>query len=133
MKTRQQYGQVRVVGVAMGLALASLAVSGVAIGDVPPAHVAEPGVYKVVAENDEFRVLMATWQPGQKDAQHSHPSNVAYRLTDCKNKIVKADGTVARTGEVKAGSVILQKPVASHSFQNISDKVCQTLIVEKKK
>lgn len=119
------------VGVAAGFALAGLTPTGLA-GDAPLSHVAEPGVYKVLAENDELRVILATWQPGQRDAQHSHPSNAAYRLTDCKNKIIKADGTVARTGEVKAGSVILQKPVASHSFENLSNKVCQTLIIERK-
>ncbi len=101
--------------------------------DVPLAMVAEPGVYKVIAENDEFRVILATWQPGQRDAYHGHPSNVAYRITDCKNQVFKADGTLARPpGEVKAGSVILQKPVKSHSLENISDHVCQVLIVEKK-
>ena len=100
--------------------------------DVPLSHVAEPGVYKVLAENDKFRVVLATWQPGQRDAFHSHPANAAYRLTDCKNKLYKPDGSLARSGEVKAGTVILQEPVASHSFENVSDKVCQTLIVERK-
>jgi len=132
MKTSQRAGVVKVVGAAMVVAMAGLVVSRAAIGDAPLSHVAEPGVYKILAENDEFRVVMATWQPGQKDHQHSHPANVAYRITDCKNRIIKADGTVARTGEVKAGSVIIQKPVVSHSFENLSDKVCQTLIVEKK-
>ena len=113
------------------LALLSMSSAG-RTADVPLSHVAEPGVYKVIAENDKFRVVLATWQPGQRDAYHSHPANAAYRLTDCKNKVFKPDGTVTRGGEVKAGTVILQESVASHSFQNDSDKVCQTLIVERK-
>ena len=101
--------------------------------DVPNSHIAQPDVYKVIAENDEFRVVMATWQPGQRDAFHSHPSNVAYRITDCKNQVFTPDGSLARPpSEFKAGSVVLQKPIKSHSLQNLSDKVCQVLIVEKK-
>jgi len=100
--------------------------------EVPLSHVADPDVYQVIAENENFRVLVATWQPGQQDAPHSHPANAAYRLTDCKNRIFKLDGSIAREGEVKEGSVVLQDPVPGHSFKNMSDKVCQTLIVESK-
>ena len=100
--------------------------------DVPLSHVADPDIYRVIAEDDNFRVIVATWQPGQQDAPHSHPANAAYRLTDCKNRIFKLDGSIAREGEVKEGSVVLQDPVPGHSFKNMSDKVCQTLIVESK-
>jgi len=101
--------------------------------DAPLSVHANPEIYKVLAENDEFRVVLATWKPGQRDTWHSHPANASYRLTDCKNKVYLPDGSVARGGEVKAGSVILQKPVVSHSFENVSDKECQSLIVERKK
>ena len=100
--------------------------------EVPLSHVADPNVYSLIAENENFRVIVATWQPGQQDAFHSHPANAAYRLTDCKNRILKGDGSIAREGDVKAGSVVLQDPVAGHSFKNMSDQVCQTLIVESK-
>jgi len=100
--------------------------------EVPLSHVADPDVYEVIAENEIFRVIVATWQPGQQDAFHSHPANAAYRLTDCRNRILKLDGSIAREGEVKAGSVVLQNPVPGHSFKNMSEQVCQTLIVESK-
>ena len=100
--------------------------------ELPLSHVADPDVYEVIAENETFRVIVATWQPGQQDAFHSHPANAAYRLTDCKNRILKPDGSIAREGEVKAGSVVLQNPVPGHSFKNMSEQVCQTLIVESK-
>lgn len=100
--------------------------------DVPFGNVAEPGVYKLVAEDDNFRVMVMTWQPGQKDAFHSHPANAVYHLTDCERKIYRPDGTIAKEGSYKAGSVVLQKPVASHSFQNVSDHVCQSVMVERK-
>lgn len=117
---------VAIASIALGLPLASFA------DDAPLSTVAEPGVYKILAENDQFRVVLATWQPGQRDAYHSHPANAAYRITDCKNRLFKPDGTIAREGEVKAGSVVLQNPIQSHSFENVSDKVCQILIVERK-
>jgi len=100
--------------------------------EVPLSHIADPDVYEVIAESDTFRVIVATWQPGQQDAFHSHPANAAYRLTDCKNRILKLDGSIAREGEVRAGSVVLQNPVPGHSFKNMSEQVCQTLIVESK-
>jgi len=100
--------------------------------EVPLSHIADPDVYEVIAENETFRVIVATWQPGQQDAFHSHPANAAYRLTDCKNRILKLDGSIAREGEVRAGSVVLQNPVPGHSFKNMSEQVCQTLIVESK-
>lgn len=105
---------------------------GVRAEDIPLSHEADPDVYRVIAENENFRVIVATWQPGQQDSPHSHPANVAYRLTDCRNRIFKLDGSIAREGGVKEGSVVLQDPVPGHSFKNMSDKVCQTLIVESK-
>src|SRR4051794_40606952 len=35
--------------------------------NAPLSYVANPGVYKVLAENDQFRVVLATWKPGQRD------------------------------------------------------------------
>ena len=122
-----------VVVAALIVGLNSLSVSSDAWAEnVPLSHVADPEVYEVIAENEKFRVILATWQPGQQDANHSHPANAAYRLTDCRNRVLKLDGSVAREGEVKAGSVVLQDPVPGHSFKNMSDQECQTLIVEAK-
>lgn len=100
--------------------------------NAPPGDKAAPEVYKLLAENDQFRVILGTWQPGQRDAQHSHTSAVHYRLTDCKQRIFSPDDKVVNESEVKAGSVLLGKPVSSHSFQNSGTAVCQTLLVESK-
>src|SRR5262245_56087771 len=43
-----------------------------------------PDVYKVLQENDRFRVLIATWAPGQRDKHHRHPRMLAYALTPIK-------------------------------------------------
>lgn len=99
----------------------------------PLSYKASPDVYKLLAENDQFRVVLATWKPGQRDAQHSHSPNVAYRLTDCKSRLFDADGKVTAEGEAKAGTVVLQpKAIGSHSFENTGSTVCQILLVERK-
>lgn len=41
-------------------------VCGSVADEVPPSYTASPEVYKVLAENDEMRVVLATWQPGHK-------------------------------------------------------------------
>ena len=61
----------------------------------PPANVASPDVYKVLAENDQFRVLEATWQPGQEDNYHSHPADrVSLYRTDCTLRLTSIDGRI---------------------------------------
>ena len=114
------------------LVLAVCGQSGAFAQDVPLSSAASPEVYKILAENELFRVVLATWQPGQRDAYHSHPANAAYRLTDCKNRAYGPGDKILREGEAKAGSVNLQAPISSHSIQNISTSVCQVLIVERK-
>lgn len=99
----------------------------------PLSYKASPDVYKLLAENDQFRVILATWKPGQRDVQHSHSPSVAYRLTDCKSRLFGPDGKVTREGEAKAGTVALQPDaISSHSLENTGTTVCQTLLVERK-
>ena len=102
--------------------------------DAPPASVASPDVYKVIAENDQFRVIKGTWQPGQEDNFHSHPADrVSIRETDCMLRLTNSDGT-SKDVKPKAGSatVFTGKPVKSHKAKNIGDKVCIVRIVELK-
>ncbi len=100
----------------------------------PPAHVASPDVYKVLAENDQFRVIEATWQPGQEDNYHSHPADrVSLYQTDCTLRLTNIDGST-RIGKPKAGTAKARtgKPVKSHKAKNIGDQVCVIRIVELK-
>lgn len=102
--------------------------------DAPTAPEASPDVYKILAENDQFRVIEGTWQPGQEDNFHSHPADrVSLIQTDCQLRLSKPDGTY-RDAKPKAGKVIVRtgKPVKSHKAKNIGDKVCVVRIVELK-
>jgi len=100
----------------------------------PPAHEASPDVYRILAENDQFRVLEATWQPGQEDDYHSHPADrVSLYQTDCILRLTNIDGS-SRIGKPKAGTAKARtgKPVKSHKAKNIGDQVCVIRIVELK-
>lgn len=112
------------LGPAPGLAFAQ---------DVPPSYLEAPDVYKLISENEHFRVIMATWKPGQRDNMHSHagPSTI-YRLTDCRMRSFTPDGKAVDRPEAKRGSVGHNPIVASHSLENIGASDCQLLIVEKK-
>ena len=98
----------------------------------PPAHIASPEIYKGLMETDLMRVGLATWQPGQRDAWHSHPPSSVFYVTDCKARAYLSDGSQlevfrkAQTGRAR------DKPVNSHSFQNVGDSVCQMVFTELK-
>ena len=88
-----------------------------------------------MAENNQFRVIKATWQPGQEDKFHSHPADRAEVFqTDCKLRITKPDGT-SRIVSPKAGMARMRtgEPVAAHKAKNIGDKICIIWIVDLEK
>jgi hypothetical protein len=121
-----------------GIAILALSVAlgpaAYAAEDAPPAPEASPDVYKVLAENDQWRILEATWQPGKEDNLHSHPADrVSLFLTDCKLRLSKPDGTF-RDATPKAGTAKARtgEPVKAHKAKNIGDKVCVMNIVELK-
>jgi quercetin dioxygenase-like cupin family protein len=127
MKTQMKTWVAGVCGsVLLGITLPAVA------DNVPLSHQASPEVYKVLAEKDEMRVVLATWKPGQIDKFHSHPMLAAYSITDCNARITKSDGTVKEVNN-KAGEARINPPVKSHTFENIGKTVCQTLLVERKK
>jgi quercetin dioxygenase-like cupin family protein len=118
-------------GIAIAMALA-IAPGKLWAQQAPPAHIASPEIYRVLFETDLMRVLLATWQPGQRDAWHSHPPTSVFYITDCHARVFLADGSQlelkrkAKTGRAR------DEPVISHSFQNIGDSVCQMQFTELK-
>ena len=100
--------------------------------DAPISYKASPEVYKLIGENEQFRVVLATFKPGQRDAFHSHPGNlVAYPLTNCTNRFYTPDGKF-REAAGKKGAAIFTPATSSHSVQNTGKTRCQVLIVERK-
>jgi hypothetical protein len=95
--------------------------------EAPRSYVASPDVYKVTAQNDKTKVVLATWTPGQRDQWHSHPRSGQYWLTDCdiRNHFL---GGKFRDTNPKAGTAA--PPVPSHSAENRGTTECRMVIVE---
>ena len=96
----------------------------------PPTYQGDPSVYKIIFENDSFRVIAATWKAGQADQPHSHPiASVVYALNDCK--LTNPDGTT-RDVVNKAGTATAAPITASHTAQNTGSSDCQVVFIERK-
>ncbi len=108
-------------------------VSSVAMAqDAEPSYKADPSVYKVVFENQYFRVIEANKEKGQRDRAHSHPvQSVVYFFTDCSEKLTGPDGQSRNTSN-KAGHVVAPPIVKSHTSENIGSGACHQLFVERK-
>lgn len=103
-------------------------------GDAPIPSDATPEVYKLVTENDQWRVFRATWKPGQEDNFHSHSADrVSIFDMDCDLRLTKPDGEF-KDVHPKAGKAKVRtgKPMKSHKAKNIGNKDCSLWIVELK-
>ena len=101
--------------------------------NAPLSYVADPKVYHLVSENDQFRVVEVTRPAGYRDAWHSHgKATVVYGLTDCQTRLHTPDGKTTGGTPVKAGSVVYNGPIASHSAENVGATECRQLLVELK-
>src|ERR1700692_3601600 len=99
--------------------------------NAPACYVASPDVYKLVHEDDNFLVIEATWQPGQKDNMHSHFPTVIYWITDCQ-LTAEIPGGKRIEGTQKAGSSRIQPAVVAHFATNMGATPCKALLVERK-
>jgi len=97
----------------------------------PPGFVASPEIYKVIAENDKYRIIEVTWKPSQKDKPHSHPDAGVYNLTNCTTRNTLGNGQV-REGTYPAGAARINPPIASHTIENIGSTECKVLMFEPK-
>ena len=98
--------------------------------EVPGAVAASPDIYHVVAENELMRVLLAIWQPGDRDNWHSHPPTAVFYITDCHVRAFFPDGSQRDLQRVGQTGRARNRPVISHSIQNIGDKECRILLTE---
>ncbi|MGB7622416.1 MAG: hypothetical protein WBN92_08720 [Terriglobia bacterium] len=92
---------------------------------------ADSAHHKVEFENGQVRVVSYMIAPGDKTANHSHPSNVNIFLTDVTAKVTLPDG---KTSELhgKAGSAAWRGP-ATHVVENTGDRPIMGILVEPKK
>ena len=109
-----------------------LFISPAAAQNAPATFRADPSVYKLLYEDQNIRVISATWAKGVHDKPHSHPiPSVAYALDDCTLRLYAPDGT---TGDItnKAGSATEVPITPSHTAENIGPTDCYVVIVEHK-
>lgn len=98
-----------------------------------PTYQGDPGVYKVIFEDQNFRVISATWKAGATDKPHTHPiPSVIYFLTDCTQQLTAADGTkrdiTSKAGTSNAVPIIAQP----HTAHNVGAADCRAVFVERK-
>jgi hypothetical protein len=98
--------------------------------NAPPSYVANPANYKVIGENDLFRVILEKKPVGVRDPWHSHLDSAVYNLTDCHQMVYLPDGTTREVTREK-GSVVWQSAM-THSTENIGASECEMLLVERK-
>jgi len=114
------------------VSLGSLAATIAFAQTAPPTYQADPSVYRVIFEDQNFRVITATWKKGARDKDHAHPSpSVAYALTDCSLKVLNQDGT-SRDVNNKAGTAMTVPTTQSHHAENVGASDCQIVFVERK-
>ena len=115
------------------LIAAALAVPHIAWSQAAPrSFAASPDVYKVIAEDEQYRVIAVTWKPGQRDSWHSHGAPVAaYNLTDCNTRLHTPDGKSV-DNNTKAGDARVRAQAPSHSIENIGKAECKLILFEPK-
>ena len=100
--------------------------------NAPPTYEADPNVYKVIFEDQKFRVIAATWKAGVTDKAHSHtPPSVGYFVTDCTLRLRSADGKTVEINPKAGGSMAIAN-TPSHTAENAGSKECQAVLVERK-
>ena len=115
------------------VALTLLGATGSGIAQTAPhSLVASPDIYKVIAENEEYRVIEVTWKPGQRDLVHSHPASAVYYPMECTLSGFDASGAARWTGQTRAGTAVVQKPIPAHSVENTGQSECKLIMFEPK-
>lgn len=118
---------------AAAVACSTVGVPVIAAADeAPPSYIASPGIYKVIAENAKYRVILATWKPGQRDEWHSHPTGANYALNDCgTHRVHTPDGKFTDISK-KAGDARMMGVIPSHAVENTGTADCTQVIFEPK-
>lgn len=86
--------------------------------------------YKVEFENEQVRVVRATYGPNEKSVMHQHPDGLAISLDNMKGKFAFPDGTT-QNRTFTAGQV-RWTPAETHLPQNMTAKSFQVILVELK-
>jgi hypothetical protein len=117
------------------LALAAIAMSSsTSFGqNAAPTYQGDPDVYKVIFEDQNFRVIEAVRKKGVHDKLHSHPvASIVYNLTDCTTKLYNAAGKELSENTRKAGEAFASPITPGHPAENTGAADCRQIFVERK-
>ena len=115
-------------------ALLYLVSSAAMAQNAPPSYEGDPDVYKVIFENQNFRVIDAVRKKGVHDKLHSHPvPSIVYHLTDCTSLAYGPDGKpTGSPSNRKAGTAQTGSITPAHSVENVGPEDCHQIFVERK-
>jgi len=88
-----------------------------------------PEIYTVLFENDDIRVMELTYQPGERDAPHSHPKYTVLVLEAGTLRVHPQEGE-AQDIVVQRGQTSLLDPVERHWAENVGETVVRAVAVE---
>ena len=91
-----------------------------------------PDVYKVILDNDDVKVIEATFAPGQGDNMHEHGVITYYGINGGKLQGTLPDGTVNEMN-VPDGFVGHGTNIVKHQMKNVGDDTIKVIIVDHKK
>jgi hypothetical protein len=101
--------------------------------DASPAFLADPDTYRLVFEDQYFRVLSVTWKAGTTDQPHTHPlPGVRYSLNDCQLRIHEAGGVIREVTNTHGSVGPVQVVTQPHRAENPGSTDCNAIIVERK-
>ena len=115
-------------------AFVSLASSAAMAQNAPPSYEGDPDVYKVIFEDQNFRVIDSVRKKGVHDKLHSHPvPSIVYHLTDCTSLSYGPDGKpTGSPSNRKAGTAQTGSITPAHSVENVGPEDCHQIFVERK-
>lgn len=117
----------------LSIALGAICLATVTLAQTAPATFqGDPDVYKVIYEDQNFRIVESVRKVGVRDKPHGHPlPSVVYNLTDCQSRQYAPDGKTSDNA-VKAGIVTPIPIIASHEAENTGTIDCRQLFIERK-
>lgn len=89
-----------------------------------------PDVYKLVFENENIRIMEATFTPGASIGMHSHPGHAVYLLAGGQLRLSYPDGS-NKDMDVPTGQA-LWIPAESHAAENVGIGEVRVLVIEPK-
>jgi hypothetical protein len=88
-----------------------------------------PGLYRVLMENDRVRVLEYRDRPGDRATPHRHPDSVMYTLSSFRRRLTSAGREVER--EIPAETAMWLE-AQEHAGENIGESETHVIFVELK-